>query len=165
MKKKKPSKKSLLRAWGLPESFQWSNLRYKNPYQKGIYWYYVSLEVRKRDVEKYGKCIATGRPITMENSDAGHFCPAANCGRDLLFDLKNIHAESKFSNAFDSGHLIGYRKGLVERYGEAHVKDLEDRYLFYRKSKTPQKDWTASEYELLIKKLPSFQQSNPHPTV
>ena len=158
--KKKQSKKDILRQWGLPEKFQWSNLRYKNPYQKGIAWFYVSLEVRKRDVEKYGTCIATGLPITMENCDAGHFAPAANCGRDLILDLKNIHAERKASNAFDSGHLIGYRKGLVKRYGEAFVKDLEDRYLAYKSCKTPVKDWTGAQYELLITNLPSYQNRN-----
>lgn len=151
--KKKQTKKDKLRQWGLPESFQWHHLRYKQPYQKGVLWFFVSLFVRKRDVKKYGKCVATGKPITMETCDAGHFCPAANCGRDLLFDLKNIHAELKSSNAFDSGHLIGYRKGLVERYGEAHVQDLEDRYLTYRQCKTPQKDFTVAEYEEKIREI------------
>lgn len=155
--KKKISKKSLLRGWGLPESFQWSNLRYKNPYQKGIYWYYFSIFIRQRDIKNWGVCISCRKPITMENCDAGHFCPAANCGRELLFSPENVHAECKGCNGFDSGHLLRYRRKLKARYGLEYVEDLEDRYDSYRESKTPLKDFTAKEYELLIKSLPSYK--------
>lgn len=158
--KKKTSKKDLLRQWGLPEKFQWHHLRYKNPYQKGVLWFFTSLHVRQRDVEKWGTCISCDRPITVETADCGHFAPASSCGRDLLFDLKNLSAECSRCNAWDEGHLIGYRKGLVKRYGEAFVKDLEDRYLAYKESKTPVKDFTAKEYELLITNLPSYQNRN-----
>lgn len=151
--KKKQTKKDKLRQWGLPESFQWHHLRYKQPYQKGVLWFFVSLFVRQRDVKKWGTCISCGKPITVETSQAGHFCPASSCGRDLLFDLKNLAAECPRCNAWDEGHLIGYRKGLVERYGEAYVQDLEDRYLAYRKSKTPQRDFTVAEYEKKIREI------------
>lgn len=146
----KESKADRLRKWGLPyPQFQWGHLRYKHPYEKGVLWYYTSLYVRKRDVSGYGKCISCGKVITMETCDAGHFIPAASCGRDLLFDLENIHAECSRCNAFDGGHLLGYEKGLNERYGEDLAKRLKndyfDRKIDLRDGKT-ERDYTAQQY-------------------
>lgn len=150
--KKKPTKAEFLRSWGLPPTFQWRNLRYKNPPEKGVFWYYVSLYVRHRDVAKYGVCISCGKPITVDSCDAGHYCPASSCGRDLLFDLDQLSGECKRCNGFDEGHLIGYRKGLITRYGEQHVLDIERRYQEY-KTGPPIKDWKASEYGQKIKEI------------
>lgn len=154
--KKKTSKKDLLRQWGLPEKFQWRGLAYKQPYQKGIYWYWFSLEVRKRDVEKYGTCVSCGKPIGMY-CDAGHFMPAGDCGRDLIFDPRNVNAECKGCNAFDKTHLLGYAQNLDKRYGKGTAQKLRDRRKAYKESKTPVKDFSAREYEVLITNLPSYQ--------
>lgn len=152
--KKKQTKADFLRSWGLPyPEFQFSNLRYKNPPEKGVYWYFISLHVRNRDVKTWGTCISCGREITVNTCQAGHFAPANNCGRDLLFDLDNIHAECERCNAWDSGHLFGYEKNLVKRYGEDFVKKLKARYLAYRESKEPLKDFKGSEYAEKIKAL------------
>lgn len=161
VKKKKQSKADILRSWFMPEKYSWSSLRYKNPYQKGIYWYYISLYVRQRDVKKYGTCISCGKPISIDTCDAGHFIPAGSCGRDLLFDLLNINAECGRCNAWDEGHLFGYERGLVDRYGKDAMLSLKDRYFLYKnrdKTLPTIKDWKASEYEEKIKALNSYQQ-------
>jgi len=158
--KKKETKADKLRKWHLPyPKFQWHHLRYKNPYQKGVLWFFTSLDIRTRDVEKYGTCISCGKPITVETCQAGHYAPAGNCGRDLLFHPLNLHAECPSCNAFDSGHLIGMRKNLVIRYGENGVLWVEEQYEIYRNSKAPVKDWKASEYEELIKQSSSYQKA------
>ena len=154
--KKKQSKREILRQWGLPETFQWKSLAYKQPYQKGIYWYWFSIFVRKRDVEKYGTCISCGKPIGMY-CDAGHFMPAGDCGRDLLFDKLNVNAECKYCNAFDEAHLLSYAENLDKRYGEGTAAELRRRRDEYKASKTSIKDWTASEYAEKIKALSSYQ--------
>jgi len=160
MPKKKESKADKLRKWGLPyPKFQWSHLRYKHPFEKGVYWYYVSRYVRQRDVEKYGTCISCGKSITVETCDAGHFIAAAGCGRDLLFDLHNINAECGGCNAFDSNHLIGYEKGLIERYDHTVPQYLKDMYWEYKNGGVL-KDWKASEYAEKIQALPNYQQSD-----
>lgn len=159
MKKKKQTKADKLRSWGLPyPSFQWSSLRYKQPYEKGVYWYWFSLFVRQRDVADYGTCISCNRPIAVDTCDAGHFIAADGCGRDLLFDPLNVNAECSRCNAWDANHLIGYERGLKERYGEGAVQYLKDGYWEYRKRKTPLKDFKASEYGDKIKLLTSYQQ-------
>jgi 5-methylcytosine-specific restriction endonuclease McrA len=155
----KQSKADFLRSWGITDpnkikaSFSW--LRYKSPPEKGIYWYYFSLMVRQRDVEEYGTCISCGRPITLDNCDAGHFMPAADCGRDLLFDPLNVHAECSHCNAWDSTHLLGYAENLDKRYGPGTALGLRARRQAYKDGPTV-KDWKAAEYAEKIRALPSY---------
>lgn len=159
--KKKQSKADFLRQWKLPyPSFTYNNLRYKNPPEKGVYWYYLSLEVRKRDIEKWGTCISCGRELTWENAQAGHFMPAANCGRDLLFDLMNVHGECNACNGFDSTHLLGYSENLDRRYGAGTALSMRNRRETYRNG-SPLKDWKGHEYADMIRKLPSYPHDEP----
>ena len=157
MKKKKQTKADFLRSWGIETPpFQYSQLRYKSPPEKGVYWYWFSLEIRHRDVEKYGVCISCGNAITVSTCQAGHFISAHGCGRDLLFDPMNVHAECGGCNGFDSNHLFGYEKGLIERYDESVPVYLKDCYFEY-KNGGKVKDWKASEYAEKINALNSYQ--------
>lgn len=158
-KKKKVTKADLLRAWYLPEKYSWSNLRYKNPYQKGIYWYFLSLEIRNRDVQMYGTCISCDKPIEVDTCQAGHFIAAHGCGRDLLFDFLNLNAECPYCNGKNPNHLFGYERNLAKRYGKEAPALLKDKYYLYQQSKEPTKDWSAKEYEEKIRQLNSFQQA------
>lgn len=159
---KKQSKADFLRSWGITDpvklkaGFSW--LRYKNPPEKGVYWHYFSLCIRQRDIEKYGTCISCGREITMENCDAGHFMPTSSCGRDLLFDFKNVNAECSRCNAWDDTHLLGYAENLDKRYGEGTSLKLRERRKQYQEGPSV-KDWKASEYAEMIKILPTYQQA------
>lgn len=158
---KKQSKADFLRSWGIEDpvkikaGFSW--LRYKNPPEKGVYWYYFSLYVRQRDVEDWGTCISCGCPITVETSDAGHFIPASACGRDLIFHSVNVNAECSRCNAFDDSHLFGYEKGLIHRYGEGTVEMLKSKYWEYKNAESPVKDWNADFYSGLIRALPTYE--------
>lgn len=161
--KKKQSKADFLRSWGITDEvklragFTW--LRYKNPPEKGIYWYYFSLYVRQRDVEKYGVCISCGREITVDTCDAGHFMPTDDCGRDLIFHEQNVNAECSRCNAWDSTHLLGYAEGLDKRYGTGTamlLRTLRQNYLDLDK---PLKDFKGHEYAEKIRALPSYQQA------
>ena len=157
--KKKQTKADFLRSWEIKSPpYQYHQLRYKNPPEKGVYWYYFSLEVRQRDVDKFGVCISCGKPITVDTCDAGHFVSAQGCGRDLLFDPMNVHAECGGCNGFDANHLIGYERGLEARYEAPTVVSLKDRYWKYKNGDI-QKDWKASEYAEKIQALNSYQQA------
>lgn len=160
--KKKESKAAFLRFWGITDpvklkaGFTW--LRYKNPPEKGVYWYYFSLFIRQRDIERWGTCISCGREITMENSNAGHFMPADDCGRDLLFDPLNVNAECEHCNAWDDTHLLGYAENLDVRYGHGTARTLRARRDAYKNSPNVLKDLKASEYAEKIKELSSYPQ-------
>lgn len=150
----KQTKADFLRAWSLPyPSFQYHHLRYKYPPEKGVYWYYFSLFIRQRDVEKYGTCISCGRPITVETSQAGHFMPAASCGRDLLFDERNVNAECEPCNAWDDAHLLGYAELLDLRYGKGTAGALRIRRIEYQQRTAPLKDWNRKEYAEKIREI------------
>lgn len=158
--KKKLSKTDFLRAWGITDpnflKAGFSRLRYKNPPEKGIYWYYFSLFIRQRDVEKYGTCISCGRPITVDTCDAGHFMPAEDCGRDLLFDEINVNAECSHCNAWDGTHLLGYAEGLDRRYGVGTALGLRARRDMHKANKEVVKDWKAIQYAEKIRALPTY---------
>lgn len=151
-KKKRASKRDICRKWGLPDTYQTANLRYQNPIEKGIYWYFFSLFIRKRDIERWGACISCGRAITVETCDAGHFCPAGSSGYNLLFNEKNVNAECSHCNAWDDMHLIGYQKGLDKRYGDGTAHALIKQRKAY-KNGAPVKDFTKAQYEQKLTNL------------
>lgn len=99
--------------------------RYKDIYKDKL-WSAVSLFVVARDTKLYkGKCIACGQ---VKKLQAGHYAPASNCGLRLAFDEDNIHGECEYDNGFNEGHLIGYKIGLIRRYGAHYATKLEERY-------------------------------------
>lgn len=164
--KKKQTKADFLRSWGIETPpYQYGNLRYKNPPEKGVYWYYFSLYVRQRDVERWGTCISCGKPITVDTCQAGHFIAAHGCGRDLLFDPLNVNAECPGCNGKDQNHLWGYEKNLINRHGAEVPSMLKLRYFEYKNSDVPIRDWKASEYAAKIKLLPSYTHATIHDDV
>ncbi len=82
--------------------------------------------VRARDAGK--PCICCGKPMG-ENIpggavDAGHYRSRGSAPH-LRFDERNCHAQRKQCNRFDSGNVVGYRLGLIERIGLEAVEALE----------------------------------------
>ena len=93
-----------------------------------------------RDVDEL--CIACGKH--HDCYDAGHYVPVKN-GSFLRFNEWNVNKEGKSCNGFDSFHLIGYRKRLIEKIGIENVEWLEEnRHTVHKYSRT--------ELELLIQK-------------
>lgn len=79
--------------------------------------------------------------------------PAGSCGRDLLFDLRNVNAECSYCNSWDDTHLLGYADGLNLRYGEGTAEELRKRRDAYKNSGSVIKDWSGAEYEAKIHQL------------
>lgn len=163
IKKKKFNGAEFLRSWGITDPNKLKagikGLRYTNPPEKGVYWHYMSLWIRKRDTERYGECISCEKEITMENAQAGHFMPAHDCGRDLLFDPINLNAECGYCNAFDDTHLLGYAKNLDKRYGKGTADKLVHKRLAYKHRKEPVKDFKGHEYAEKIRELPTYKEA------
>jgi hypothetical protein len=107
----------------------WKSIKRKYRYTdiyKDKLWSAVSMFCVARDMKLHkGICIACGKKKVLQ---AGHYAPMSNCGLDLAFDEKNIHGECEYDNGFNGGHLIGYRMGLVARYGELYATELDNRY-------------------------------------
>lgn len=90
-----------------------------------------------RAVDKYlgYRCIATGREI----EHAGHYVHAGSkYGISWLrFFHGNIHGQSLESNVHQAGDSVNYRIGLVDRYGEDYVKDVEQFKLMTDRGEIP----------------------------
>lgn len=82
--------------------------------------------VRLRDAGK--PCICCGRTsagmVHGGDFDAGHYRSRGSAPH-LRFDERNCHAQLKQCNRYDSGNVVGYRMGLIERIGLAAVEALE----------------------------------------
>ena len=82
--------------------------------------------IRARDAGQ--PCICCGRTSTGATSggewDAGHY-RSRGSSPHLRFDERNVHAQLKQCNRYDSGNVVGYRLGLIARIGLAAVEALE----------------------------------------
>lgn len=82
--------------------------------------------IRLRDAGK--PCICCGLPMGPNVPggavDAGHYRSRGSAPH-LRFDERNVHAQRKQCNRYDSGNVLGYRFGLRERIGIEAVEALE----------------------------------------
>ena len=95
--------------------------------------------IRNRDRDK--GCISCGVSI----DHAGHYFSAGHYSA-LAMDEMNVHAQCIRCNNFLHGNLIKYRMGLISRYGEDYVIELES------KSVNAVKKWSRQELEEIILK-------------
>lgn len=101
--------------------------------------------IRKRDQLPNGKwiCISCGKVI--DKCHSGHYANTKQFGH-LRFDEMNVNAQCIGCNLHKHGNLIGYRQGLVKKYGERKVKELEEKAL------NTSHQWTQEELWNIIEK-------------
>ena len=83
--------------------------------------------IRARDAGK--PCICCGKAGSATDQiggtwDAGHYRSRGSAPH-LRFDERNVHAQLKQCNRYDSGNVVGYRAGLIARIGLDAVEGLE----------------------------------------
>ena len=79
--------------------------------------------IRKRDENE--KCISCDTKMT-ELWDGGHFLKA-EIYSGLIFEPTNCHKQCRKCNRFLNGNELNYRHGLIARYGEEYVLNLENK--------------------------------------
>jgi hypothetical protein len=79
--------------------------------------------IRKRDAEL--PCISCGTEQT-DLWDGGHF-KKAELYSGVIFDEMNCHKQCRKCNRFLGGNELNFREGLIARYGEAYVLEIEQR--------------------------------------
>ena len=96
--------------------------------------------IRERDKELGCISCSTGKV-----EQAGHYHSQGHHSA-LRFDELNTNGQCKRCNMFLHGNLIKYRQGLVDRYGEQRVIELEE-----SANRNRLKKWTREELEQIIK--------------
>lgn len=86
--------------------------------------------IRLRDSpDGYGSCISCGKLVSYPNSTGewhcGHFFPRSVVYANLYFSEINSHGQCSSCNAFLEGNTEMYRRGLIKRYGQKILDDLE----------------------------------------
>jgi len=151
------SKRDLYREWLIPESLIAMGWRPRYAGLRGIYWYWLSRDVRKKEWEALkGCCFTCKRPLaSWEDGQCGHIIPASWCGERLRFDRRNLTIQcGKCNNPRFSPH-----SGLVnainydDRNGAGTFKYL------MAEVKMHAKEPTQAEYRQLIRELDSFKEA------
>lgn len=124
---------------------------------RGIYWYWLSRDVRKSEWEKYnGECITCLVPLaTWEEGQCGHILASAFCGEYLRLNRINLTLQhAKCNNPRFSPHAgVANAININKRHGDGYIESL------YSLRKKECKSPTQDEYRALIRALPSYQEA------
>lgn len=103
-----------------------------------------SMYIRLRDTmpNGYFKCISCSQIKPFEQGDNGHYVNRQHMS--LRFSEVNCNMQCRKCNRFDEGNIMGYRQGLLKKYGEQRVVLLEAQ-------KHESKHWADFELEAMIK--------------
>lgn len=130
------------------------------PELKKIARFYFQQWVRLRDKDE--PCISCKK--VDAKWDAGHY-EKAEIFTGLIFEPINCNKQCSYCNQHLSGNLIEYRKGMIDKYGEAAVESLESRANASREYKFTRQELIdiANEYKLKIKELKHAVNNVYHP--
>jgi len=98
--------------------------------------------IRLRDKDL--PCISCGS-TESDTFDGGHF-KKAEIYSGVIFDERNVNKQCRRCNRFLNGNELLYREGLIKRFGDDFVKELEQ-----YANETRQYKWTKEQ--LIAKKL------------
>lgn len=152
-KKPRKTKVDLCRLWLVPQPP--SSLRYTG--LRGIYWYWLSRDVRKTEWEKWNHlCLTCLTEIEdWTKADCGHIVASRFCGEFLRLNRVNLTIQHKKCNnprfCPQAGvmNAVNYNK----RYGPNKFEELLE--MRHKQAKEPSQE----EYRQLIQSLPSYQEA------
>lgn len=85
--------------------------------------------IRQRDMVRAGywsgyfECISCGQTKPKDQLHAGHFY--ASTFTAVRWDERNVNGQCAGCNVFKHGNLLNYRKGMIEKWGQQVVDELE----------------------------------------
>lgn len=150
--KKKRTKISLWREWLVPD-----NAYHRYVGLRGVYWYWLSRQIRKEEFDKYGVCLTCLLPVLNWETDGqcGHVIPSQNCGEYLRLNRKNLTLQHSWCNNPKFTPNAGILNALHynQRYGKNAIE------LLIGQTDRQVKEPTQEEYRELIRALPSYKDS------
>lgn len=151
-KKKKRTKVDLRREWLVPDAT--GPLRYTG--LRGIYWYWLSRDVRKAEWDKWGNCLTCLKPIEdWQLADCGHIIASRFCGEFLRLNPINLTIQHKGCNnpRFSPHAGVSNAVNYDLRYGQGKFAEL------YAMRTIHTKEPSQEEYRTLIRRLSSYQEA------
>ncbi len=151
-KRAKKTKVDLWREWLVPD-----NAYRRYPGLRGIYWYWLSRDVREKEWKKWdGLCLTCLTTIPhWTDGHCGHVIAAQNCGEYLRFNRINLTIQHAACN---SDRITPQASALnALHYDQRHGQGAWDR--LYAMTKTVCKAPRQGEYRDLIRSLPSYQKA------
>lgn len=144
--------KALKEQWSIPTT---NNFKLRYTGLRGVYWYWLSRDVRKSEWEKYnGECLTCLERIEKwEEADCGHIVASRWCGEFLRFNRMNLTIQHKKCNnpRFCPQAGVMNAINIDKRHGTGYM----DRLVSLRK--TEAKEPSQDQYRELIRALPSYQ--------
>lgn len=97
---------------------------------KSKLWRAFAEYIKLRDSEAgYANCISCGKEVEYPNSEgnlhAGHYYSRSVIFNTLYFCEKNVQSQCHYCNTYLEGNSPGFAKGLIAKYGEGIVEELE----------------------------------------
>lgn len=123
---------------------------------RGIYWYWLSRDIRKKEWEKWGGlCLTCLKYLEWEDGVCGHVVASQGCGEFLRLNPINLTLQHRACNSDRITPMAGALNAIHydERYGQGAWDAL------YALRKTECKEPKKSEYPDLIRALPSYQEA------
>ena len=121
---------------------------------------------RKHEIDIYqfptpddlpAQCCSCGKnKSSWRLGDAGHFISRGLRGLSgVYFDERNIHFQCKKCNGFKQGNAQGYRKFMLEKYGQAVIDELEilDRTNSYKDKLWGLREYYKDRYRELVRSI------------
>lgn len=147
--KKKQSVADLQREWFIPVG-AW--MRY--PGLQGVYWYWLSRQVRKEEWLKWKVCITCDRPIRdWREGVCGHIIAVQVCKEYLKFHRPNLTIQHMNCNDNKMSPMAAALN--LRNYDKRHGAGAWDALWELRKK--PKKPYTQKELRALIEDLESYQ--------
>jgi len=78
---------------------------------------------RKIDAYFQFKCIDCGNNFGKQ-TDAAHLHNVQG-NENIRYNLHNLHSARSYCNMYSSEHKVGYRNGIIERYGKEYLEFID----------------------------------------
>lgn len=84
-----------------------------------------SINLLARNIDAYFgfNCIDCNKPLIKQVHGA-HFHNVGG-NENIRYNLHNIHSAKSNCNKYSSEHKVGYRKGIIERYGDVYLEYID----------------------------------------
>lgn len=98
--------------------------------------------IKARDrVDNHFICISCATPKSIDQFNAGHYFSRGELS--IRWSEKNVNGQCIYCNKWKKGNIQGYEKGLIKKYGQGIIQELEIK-------KAQSKKYARFELQVLI---------------